>query len=110
MNTERSGSQGRTNPIRHDLHAGSDVGAPNAPERQTLAGEPVVAPGRRTGRPSSDQALEVRFEVRTIGGEAGRALAAAQGRVLRRLLRIVAEMEVGQADRPDVEEVVRCRA
>jgi hypothetical protein len=49
----------------------------------------------------------VSFEVRTIGDEAGQALAAAQGRVLRRLLRIVAEMEVGQMDRPDAEEVVR---
>ena len=61
----------------------------------------------RPGRPSDGQALEVRFEVHSIGDEAGRALSAAQGRVLRRLLRIVAEMEVGQADRPDAEEEVR---
>lgn len=100
-------SPDRTSSVRHDLRPPSEVGAPNLPARQTLAGEPVAAPGRRRGRPSSDQPLAVRFEVRTIGGDAGLALAAAQGRVLRRLLRIVAEMEVGQVDRPAAEEEAR---
>jgi len=107
VSTDRAGSRRQTNPVRHDLRPPSDVGAPNLSARRTLAGEPVAMPGRRRGRHSTDQALAVSFEVRTIGDEAGQALAAAQGRVLRRLLRIVAEMEVGQMDRPDAEEVVR---
>ncbi len=32
---------------------------------------------------------------------------AAQGRIVRRLLALVAEMEVGEGDQPDTEEVAR---
>ncbi|HUY23559.1 MAG TPA: hypothetical protein VMV22_14600 [Acidimicrobiales bacterium] len=41
-------------------------------------------------------ALTVRCQVRLMGGEAGRALAAAQGRALSALLASLAETEVGQ--------------
>jgi hypothetical protein len=41
-------------------------------------------------------ALTVRWQVRLVGGEVGRALAAAQGRALSALLASLAETEVGQ--------------
>jgi hypothetical protein len=41
-------------------------------------------------------ALTVHCQVRVVGGEAGRALAAAQGRALSALLACLAETEVGQ--------------
>ena len=40
--------------------------------------------------------LSLRVEVRIVGGEEGRALAAAQGRALSEMLAVLAEMEVGQ--------------
>ena len=42
--------------------------------------------------------LAVRLEVRLVAGDAGRALAAAQGRALTALLASVAEAEVGQGE------------
>jgi hypothetical protein len=49
-------------------------------------------------RGAGDLALAVRLEVRLVGGAAGRALAAAQGRALSALLASVAELEVGQGE------------
>ena len=43
-------------------------------------------------------ALTVRWQVRLVGGEAGRAMAAAQGRALSALLASLAETEVGQGE------------
>ncbi|MGH8994623.1 MAG: hypothetical protein ACRDYB_01045 [Acidimicrobiales bacterium] len=45
---------------------------------------------------SAGSSLAVRCQVRLIGGESGRALAAAQGRALLALLASVGEVEVGQ--------------
>ncbi len=42
--------------------------------------------------------LTVRCQVRLVGGEAGRALAAAQGKALSALLATLAETEVGQGE------------
>lgn len=47
-------------------------------------------------RAPAGSALTVRCEVRLVGGEAGRALAAAQGRALSTLLASIGEAEVGQ--------------
>jgi hypothetical protein len=44
----------------------------------------------------SGSALTVHCQVRLVGGEAGRALAAAQGRALSALLAFLAGTEVGQ--------------
>ncbi len=44
------------------------------------------------------RALTVHIETRSLGGEAGRALAAAQGRALSALLASVGEVEVGQGE------------
>ena len=56
-----------------------------------------------TGRPddaaADEPALTVRATVRLIGGDAGRALAAAQGRALRDLLALLADFEVGPDQR-----------
>lgn len=75
---------------------------------ETTSARPTYADSR-SSRPSpaspGEPDLAVRFEVRTIGGEAGQALAAAQGRVLRSLLAIVTEMEVGEGDRSISKEV-----
>ena len=76
-----------TSGARHDPHGG--------------------AAGRRRGgdapsdvhhhpRGAGDRALAVRMEVRLVGGEAARALAAAQGRALSALLTSLCETEVGQ--------------
>lgn len=46
----------------------------------------------------SSTALAVRCQIRLVGGEAGRALAAAQGRALADLLASLAETEVGQGE------------
>ena len=100
-----------------DLGPRCDVGAGNRPPRQTYAGDRGATRGRsgavrrrelvRAEAPPPGSALAIHFEVRMIGGEAGRALAAAQGRALLRLLTIVGEMEVGEGDRSDTEEVAR---
>jgi hypothetical protein len=45
---------------------------------------------------TSGSALTVRCQVRLVGGEAGRALAAAQGRALAALLASLGDVEVGQ--------------
>jgi hypothetical protein len=46
----------------------------------------------------ADNALAVHCQVRLVGGEAGWALAAAQGRALSALLAWVGEVEVGQGE------------
>ncbi|MHB1761554.1 MAG: hypothetical protein ACYCS4_02215 [Acidimicrobiales bacterium] len=51
---------------------------------------PVCEPGR------GDHPLAVRGQLRLVGGEAGRALAAAQGRALAVLLASLGDVEVGQ--------------
>ena len=48
------------------------------------------------GSAPTGSALTVGWQVRLLGGEAGRALAAAQGRALSALLASLAETEVGQ--------------
>ena len=75
-----------------------------APRRHT-ARRTVRPQHRRTAhtRPSAepepaDNALAVRFQVRLVGGEAGRALAATQGRALSALLASLGETEVGQGE------------
>jgi len=50
---------------------------------------------QRVGR-GFESPLALRVELRLVGGAAGRALAAAQGRALRGLLEVLAETEVGQ--------------
>jgi hypothetical protein len=52
--------------------------------------EPVSEPGR------GEHPLTVRGQLRLVGGEAGRALAAAQGRALATLLASLGDVEVGQ--------------
>ncbi len=47
---------------------------------------------------TTGSALTVRCQVRLVGGDAGRALAAAQGRALSALLASVGEVEVGQGE------------
>ena len=51
---------------------------------------PVCEPGR------GEHPLAVRGQLRLVGGEAGRALAAAQGRALAALLASLGDVEVGQ--------------
>ena len=53
------------------------------------------APGSADPAPSGS-ALTVHCQVRLVGGGAGRALAAAQGRALGALLASIGEVEVGQ--------------
>ncbi len=55
------------------------------------------APGPPDPAPSSS-ALTVHCQVRLVGGEAGRALAATQGRALSALLASLCETEVGQGE------------
>ena len=52
--------------------------------------EPVSEPGR------GEHPLTVRGQLHLVGGEAGRALAAAQGRALAALLASLGDVEVGQ--------------
>ena len=52
--------------------------------------EPVSEPGR------GEHPLTVRGQLRLVGGEAGGALAAAQGRALADLLASLGDVEVGQ--------------
>jgi len=52
--------------------------------------EPASEPGR------GERPLTVRGQLRLVGGEAGRALAASQGRALATLLASLGDVEVGQ--------------
>ena len=54
--------------------------------------EPVSEPGR------GEHPLTVRGQLRLVGGETGRALAAAQGRALTDLLAAFGSAEVGQGE------------
>ena len=54
--------------------------------------EPVSEPGR------GEHPLRVCGQLRLVGGQAGRALAAAQGRALAALLASLGEVEVGQGE------------
>jgi len=63
------------------------------------------APRRSLGDSTSDAgttvpepSLHLRCQVRLVGGETGRALAAAQGRALADLLACLAPVEVGQGE------------
>ncbi|MHB2022911.1 MAG: hypothetical protein ACYCO3_06245 [Mycobacteriales bacterium] len=47
---------------------------------------------------AAEPPLRVRCQVHWVGGEAGRALAAAQGRALADLLAFLAPVEVGQGE------------
>ena len=53
---------------------------------------PVCEPGR------GDHPLTVGGQLRLVGGEAGRALAAIQGKALAALLTLLGEVEVGQGE------------
>jgi hypothetical protein len=50
------------------------------------------------GEPAPAAALTVRCQIRLVGGEAGRALAAVQGRALLALLASLTDVEVGQGE------------
>ncbi|MGH9171192.1 MAG: hypothetical protein ACRD0Z_10035 [Acidimicrobiales bacterium] len=58
----------------------------------------AVPPVPSVKREYADQPLAVRCRVRLVGGEAGRAIAAAQGRALAALLTSLGPMEVGQGE------------
>lgn len=57
-----------------------------------------LGPAPAAVAPAQDSRIVVRMEVRLVGGEAGRALAAAQGRALSALLASLDETEVGQGE------------
>ena len=63
--------------------------------REAPRGLVAAAPAGQTC-PTSELPLQVRCQIHLLGGEAGRALAAAQGRALADLLAFLAEVEVGQ--------------
>jgi hypothetical protein len=66
-------------------------------EHRHSPGRPVQtdpAPVCESGR--SEHRLTVRGQLRLVGGEAGRALAAAQGKALAALLAPLGDVEVGQ--------------
>ena len=67
-----------------------------------MTGHPLATADACTRRPSEPapdgKSLAVRCQVRLVVGEAGRALAAAQGRALADLLASIAETEVGQGE------------
>jgi hypothetical protein len=98
---------------RHPQGASDRAGGP--PEAGGLAGatgssqvEPRSRRGASAGggpsdvhhhpRDAGDPALAVHMVVRLVGGEAGRALAAAQGRALASLLASLGDVEVGQGE------------
>ena len=81
MTNNRPSSAGRATEIEHRHPPGRPVQTDPAP---------VCEPGR------GEHPLAVRGQLRLVGGEAGRALAAAQGRALAALLATLAETEVGQ--------------
>ena len=61
-------------------------------------GSPVAAAPSPYDRGRPDVPLFVRWRVRLVGGEAGRAVSTAQGRALAALLATLAEVEVGQGE------------
>jgi hypothetical protein len=67
-----------------------------------MTGRPLATADACTRRPSEPapdgKSLSVRGHIRLVPGEAGRALAAAQGRALAALLASIAETEVGQGE------------
>jgi len=70
---------------------GAELEHRHRPARPSPPGpEPASEPGR------GEHPLAVRGQLRLVGGEAGRALAAAQGRVLAALLASLGDVEVGQ--------------
>lgn len=84
-------SEGRPSAVHHQPQP---TGGPNR-----SVPEPATAPGWSTaGDDRAAGALGARVTVRRVGGEAGRALAAAQGRALAALLEVLARMEVGQGE------------
>ena len=81
MTNNRSSAAGRATEIEHRHPPGRPVQTDPAP---------VCEPGR------GEHPLAVRGQLRLVGGEAGRALAAAQGRALAALLASLGDVEVGQ--------------
>ena len=70
---------------------GAEIDHRHRPARTSPPGpEPASEPGR------GEHPLAVRGQLRLVGGEAGRALAAAQGRALAALLASLGDVEVGQ--------------
>ena len=67
-----------------------------------MTGRPLATADACTRRPSEPapdgKALTIRGHIRLVGGEAGRALAVAQGRALADLLDSIAKTEVGQGE------------
>ena len=74
--------------------AAPDDGPPADPRHPV---HPPPAQPHRAG-PRQHGALAVRCQIHLVSGEAGRALAAAQGRALAALLASVGEVEVGQGE------------
>jgi len=75
----------------------SAAGWPAEIEHRNPPGQPVQtdpAPVCEPGR--GEHPLTVRGQLRLVGGEAGRALAAAQGKALAALLAYLGDVEVGQ--------------
>ena len=81
MTNNRSSAAGRAAEIEHRHPPGRPVQTDPAP----------VCESGRGGHP-----LTVRGQLRLVGGESGRALAAAQGRALATLLASLGDVEVGQ--------------
>ncbi len=88
---------------RRERRPRGDVGARTSPARRTGAPDDPAqtGPEDRTGGRGAPgtPTLALRVNVRFVSGEEGRALAAAQGRALVRLLTALGPIEVGQGDR-----------
>ena len=77
----------------------SAAGQPAEIEHRHPLGQPVKTDPARVCEPGrGGHPLTVRGQLRLVGGEAGRALAAAQGRALAALLASLGEVEVGQGE------------
>ena len=81
MTNNRPSASGRAAEIEHRHPPGRPVQTDPAP---------VCEPGR------GEHPLTVRGQLRLVGGEAGRALVAVQGRALAALLASLGDVEVGQ--------------